>query len=545
MAHFATTVIATILVITALFAVIINAASDEVYDYGIMIDAGSSGTRTFLYKWVHREASASMGPFSQPITQEGWSKKVKIPISDYATTPENVHILLNQTVEFAKQQLTAIKVPAKNFAKIPIFLGATAGVRMMPHQQRVTLFDKIRKFYANCGFKFESHHAKVLSGEEEGFFGWLAVNYLSKSILPQNNETNPNPPAVYGALDMGGASTQITCMFTLFVFIYCKYCSSSVSSHHVMELPSFPPPPHLYSLLLSTHLFIFILVDTLGQDILEGYFEYSPPTETRHQLYTHSFLQYGANQWWTRLNNEISKAAADGEEVQNRCLASGFTFEWKNSNGKTVSMVGTDLTQHEDCYALNKKQLYLDTPCLTDTCSINGVYQAPINKDVVFYAFSGFVSTLKTYGTQTDDHKYSLDEILALAAEVCPLSKEKLIEKYPKADPAFLPRGCASLLYFHTLLKDAYGIQTAQQSIFAKGDINGTEVSWALGRIVYEVNLSHYELLVPGSFVYLCAIGILSLAVLVCLILLFRTWSTMTKQQIAHDHAVNDELLFT
>jgi apyrase len=43
----------------------------------------------------------------------------------------------------------------------------------------------------------------VISGEEEGTFGWVAVNYLQNTL-------SADPSTTIGALDMGGASTQIT-----------------------------------------------------------------------------------------------------------------------------------------------------------------------------------------------------------------------------------------------------------------------------------------------------------------------------------------------
>lgn len=44
--------------------------------------------------------------------------------------------------------------------------------------------------------------ARVLSGEEEGAFGWLALNQLQAEI-------SPDPDTTLGALDFGGASMQI------------------------------------------------------------------------------------------------------------------------------------------------------------------------------------------------------------------------------------------------------------------------------------------------------------------------------------------------
>jgi golgi apyrase len=45
---------------------------------------------------------------------------------------------------------------------------------------------------------------RIISGEEEGLFGWISVNYLMDGFGPSNSDRS-----TYGFLDMGGASTQI------------------------------------------------------------------------------------------------------------------------------------------------------------------------------------------------------------------------------------------------------------------------------------------------------------------------------------------------
>lgn len=52
-------------------------------------------------------------------------------------------------------------------------------------------------------FQFRPDWARVISGEEEGVFGWVAVNNMAGTLLSTAAGT-------VGALDLGGASTQIT-----------------------------------------------------------------------------------------------------------------------------------------------------------------------------------------------------------------------------------------------------------------------------------------------------------------------------------------------
>ena len=43
---------------------------------------------------------------------------------------------------------------------------------------------------------------RVISGEEEGVFGWITANHLAQTLLGTTAVS-------YGTLDLGGASTQV------------------------------------------------------------------------------------------------------------------------------------------------------------------------------------------------------------------------------------------------------------------------------------------------------------------------------------------------
>ncbi|MGH0169872.1 UNVERIFIED_CONTAM: hypothetical protein FKN15_057760 [Acipenser sinensis] len=55
--------------------------------------------------------------------------------------------------------------------------------------------------------------ARILSGVEEGAYGWITINYLLSSFIKYSYEgkwLHPKNGKILGALNMGGASTQIT-----------------------------------------------------------------------------------------------------------------------------------------------------------------------------------------------------------------------------------------------------------------------------------------------------------------------------------------------
>ena len=122
--------------------------------------------------------------------------------------------------------------------------------------------------------------ARVISGEHEGLFAWLAVNYASGAISSSHSDTlgrkavtttSPPGPALVGVLEMGGASTQITYQSIL------RIPDAFAVNVGIADVPSL-------------------------------------------QLFTHSFLSFGADE--ARRRVLLPQRNPDG---QSPCLPPGFT----------------------------------------------------------------------------------------------------------------------------------------------------------------------------------------------------------------------------
>ena len=118
------------------------------YSYGVILDAGSSGTRVYVYNWKNaahaREGASAAQLQSLPRieTSKKWRKKVHPGVSTFGDKPEDVgpdH--LAPLVDFALDI-----VPEDEVANTPIFLLATAGMRLLPEYQRSQVLDNI------CGY---------------------------------------------------------------------------------------------------------------------------------------------------------------------------------------------------------------------------------------------------------------------------------------------------------------------------------------------------------------------------------------------------------
>ena len=83
---------------------------------------------------------------------------------------------------------------------------------LSPEKQAEILLETCRFLITHSNFKIEDASAvgpcgssvRIITGEEEGLFGWIAVNYLMDGFTGSSQDRT-----TYGFLDMGGASTQI------------------------------------------------------------------------------------------------------------------------------------------------------------------------------------------------------------------------------------------------------------------------------------------------------------------------------------------------
>jgi hypothetical protein len=169
---------------------------------------GSSGSRLFVYKKSGEEV-IGLKP-----------KKISPGIASMAHDPIEAANYLRPLFEYAKEM-----IPESHHEITPLYLKATAGVRLLSKDKQDILLNGLLKElssspsennhkkinYYNCPFIINNNndHIGVISGNDEGYYAALSVNYLMGSINSELLHHNPSSTTLFGALDMGGASTQI------------------------------------------------------------------------------------------------------------------------------------------------------------------------------------------------------------------------------------------------------------------------------------------------------------------------------------------------
>ncbi len=163
--------------------------------YGLVFDAGSSGTRIHVYSWN----VGAPGPKANFDLLKDELLKIKPGLSAYKNAPSTAGSSLRPLLDHARKF-----VPPEAIATTPVFLMATAGLRMVGEAVKDEILASVCTELSASGFSFScAGGATLLGGADEGLYGWVTVNYLLNSLYPP-----PEQPPV-GTIDLGGGSVQI------------------------------------------------------------------------------------------------------------------------------------------------------------------------------------------------------------------------------------------------------------------------------------------------------------------------------------------------
>ncbi|KMS99485.1 hypothetical protein BVRB_2g044770 [Beta vulgaris subsp. vulgaris] len=177
----------------------------------VVLDCGSTGTRVYIY-----EASVAHKKNSNlPIVLTSYSGAYKKPkgqsgraYNRMETEPGLDKLVRNSTglkgaikplLRWAEKQ-----IPKNSHKSTSLFLYATAGVRRLRKPDSDWILNHAWSILKSSRFSCQREWIKIISGMEEAYYGWIALNYET-SVLG----AMPKKPT-FGALDLGGSSLQVT-----------------------------------------------------------------------------------------------------------------------------------------------------------------------------------------------------------------------------------------------------------------------------------------------------------------------------------------------
>lgn len=172
-----------------LIAILISFSVSAVYSqskYSIVIDAGSTGSRIFIFE-LNKEGPKQSGLFKE---------KNAGGIHDASKDLSKLSAYLDPLIIFAKKELL------DQASETPVYFRATGGMRLLQPIEQQQVLKGIKNYFKKSGFKSVS--ADTVSGPTEGIYAWIAANFALKRLSQENKSET------CGTLDMGGVSTQIT-----------------------------------------------------------------------------------------------------------------------------------------------------------------------------------------------------------------------------------------------------------------------------------------------------------------------------------------------
>jgi len=419
-----------VLCLWALVQESLGSSVEKSWRFGAFIDGGSEGSRIYVLRWRPTDT-----PGSEIICPEVVGDSSVVPgVASFALQPGDVGSSLKPLLHYAMKLLHSEK---DQWAKIPVFLRATAGMRLLFPDERESILEHIRSYFRTLPFHFRDDMASVATGEEEGVFGWISANYLMGNLKP---DKVPTSQTTMGSLDLGGASAQIVFM------------------------PQKSTIQHAFPLHLGPH---------------------------RIQLYSYSFLHFGvreaAHRTASLVISDALLAVQSENTVSHPCFAKGYIYTPKFSySGESfapiqVQMNGT--SDFRECHALVKRIFDKDAPCLIEKCSFYGVYQ-PRVYEVPFLAFAHFAEVVADLGLPVDAQ---LQDVLIATRYVCSLTLAQLEMLFARVGDEYdRTHLCFHATFAYTLLHFGYDLQANQ--IMFKSNHGGKPIDWAVGAMIYEIN---------------------------------------------------------
>lgn len=146
-----------------------------------VVDAGSTGSRLHIFSYDTDETNTPIH------IKELWNKKTQ---PGFATIEAN-----------AIDAYLTILMSDAPIKQIPVYFYATAGMRLQPQTKQKNYYAQLSNWFTKHT-EWQLKDAKTITGNEEGLYDWLSVNYH----LGRLNSTNTQS---IGVMDMGGASVQI------------------------------------------------------------------------------------------------------------------------------------------------------------------------------------------------------------------------------------------------------------------------------------------------------------------------------------------------
>jgi len=286
----------------------------------------------------------------------------------------------------------------------------------------------VRETLAASPFLFRPEWAYILSGSDEGVFGWVAVNYLLGALTPQGSAD------ISGVVDLGGGSVQL---------VYPAMAATIPRAEDVREVA------------FASH---------------------------THSLYARSFSGYGLDEARLRAARILVQDASNGASsaLEHPCLPAGHEEQYEKQ-----AFVGSG--SYKACEALYAR-LFEQRHCVDSQCFDFGDAQPALPKTIV--GFSYLYDRTKAIGLIDEDPQefgvstVSVNDIWSAAAKLCAMPPQEVKSRFTSCEDAKKwANFCGDTVYIAVLLTHGFGIEPTKQLTMAN-KIGDVELVWTLGAMI-------------------------------------------------------------
>ncbi|RWS12840.1 ectonucleoside triphosphate diphosphohydrolase 7-like protein [Dinothrombium tinctorium] len=520
--------------------------------YAVVIDAGSSGSRVHIYTWPPHSGDIRQ-LLNIKMLKDQFGKdvyeKVSPGLSSCANKPESSINYMLPLLNFAAQH-----VPVAKHKETPLFILATAGMRLLPLKKQEAILNNLREnIPRNFSFVFSPNYVQVITGKEEGIYSWIAINYLlgkfdhSTSAQPlvaiNLNKRITTRPRTVGMLEMGGASMQIA------FEIISKYELEELKQRKELHgdvkdlLAEFNlgclshDEDHSYLLYVTTYL-------GLGANVAQE--AYTKSLVKEHLSFT-SFSTKEPNKHLT-----VSDPCMVLKSIKNTSIEveKGFTYE--------VTLKGTGEWEYCENKLAKLINLEKSIPCDTNfSCPLTR-----LKETIVSFSTSEFYGFSELWFTMEDvlrlGGQYNYFKFKKAVSEYCKTDWSILQERfrkklYPLADEERLLTECFKSAWITTVLHKGLRMPKTYKNYKSSLTVNSNQVQWTLGALLYrtryfplreiekqtgvvEQHLSHR---IVSSYINHALFLLCMTAVVACIVVYLRHLHQMVNQNIVGRSSVS------
>jgi len=424
---------------------------DEVSDYIVIVDAGSTGTRIHAFHYHTRRITEYEFPMviDPPLT-------VPMQLAEFKAKP-GLSALKCHVDDFSSHMSPLFRAaadalhlhdPMINLKLVPIYVGGTAGLRILSHEKLKCTVSALREALRGPENPFafvRDEQARVLSGEEEAAFAWLAVNHRLSHI-------SPNPGTTFGSIDFGVESVQIA-----FVPFEASFLAGMFPMHFGGHVQG---PIHIY---------------------------------------THSFTRFGFAGAWQLATEKLVSSSTNWSSIDHPCMPQGLVWNvvWGQFGVSTVhthpershgNITLRGSGNSSGCRAL-AKGLVPPTVCMMPPCSTQGVYQPQLNSSK--FVVLGEHRDMRSWEVQVliEDSVPFLQGLRRQLPLMCALTMTQQLELFGSIIGSHSSE-CWRAVWMYTLLVDGLQFNIDTPNLLAPPRC----CYHVLGQAIYEVNFFPYRI---------------------------------------------------